>query len=136
MPLTPSELRAVALALALSLGVPLLSGCGPGDGAGSRASAVSAAPAVQDRALQAELEQQERVGQAHPREHVRELLAIETRAAVGSPERLEALSQRAALLAQLRDRSGHEAALEAMKAWPEAAPTRAQIPLALMLARA
>jgi len=130
------ELHAAALALALSLALPLLSGCGPGDGAGSRPSAAPAGTPVHDRALQAELEQQERVGQAHPREHVRELQAIESRAAVGSAERLEALSQRAALLAQLRDRAGHEAAIEEIKAWPASSPTRAQIPLALMLARA
>lgn len=129
------EWAAALLALALSLAMPLLSGCGPQGGADSRDAAASAT-GVQDRALQAELEQQERIASAHPREHLRELQAIESRAAPGSAERLEALSQRAALLAQLRDRSGHEAAVEALKAWPESSPVRAQIPLALMLARA
>jgi diguanylate cyclase (GGDEF)-like protein len=122
-----------ALALALALALPLLAGCGPREA--SMPGAATAGSGVPDRALQGELEQQERVGQAHPREHLRELQAIESRAAAGSAERLEALSQRAALLAQLRDRSGHEAALEAMKAWPEDSPVRAQVPLALMLAK-
>ena len=129
------EGRAAVLALALSLAMPLLSGCGPQGSADTRDAAASAV-GVQDRALQAELEQQERIASAHPREHLRELQAIESRAAPGSSERLEALSQRAALLAQLRDRTGHEAAVEALKAWPETSPVRAQIPLALMLARA
>ena len=123
-----------AAALALALALPLLAGCGPREAATPGAAA--AGSGVPDRALQGELEQQERVGQAHPREHLRELQAIEARAAAGSAERLEALSQRAALLAQLRDRSGHEAALEALKAWPEDSPVRAQVPLALMLAKA
>ncbi len=123
-----------APAFALALALSLLAGCGPREAA--TPGAATAGSGVPDRALQGELEQQERVGQAHPREHLRELRAIEARAAAGSAERLEALSHRAALLAQLRDRSGHEAALEALKAWPEDSPVRAQVPLALMLAKA
>ena len=131
------EPRAAVLALALSLGLAMLAGCGPQDSGGTRPTAASSPGSTsRDRALQAELEQQERIAQAHPREHLRELQALESRAAPGSSERLEALSQRAALLAQLRDRTGHEAALEAMKAWPDPSPARAQVPLALMLARA
>jgi len=83
-----------------------------------------------------ELEQQERIGLAKPEEHIRQLLDLEARLPAGSAQRLEALSQRAALLAQIRDRTGHEAALETLKAWPASSPVRAQVPLALMLARA
>ncbi|OWQ88501.1 hypothetical protein CDN99_16750 [Roseateles aquatilis] len=107
-----------------------MAGCSPEGGSGA------ADVVVQDRALRGELEQQERVGTAHPRDHARELLTLEARAAEGSAERLEALSLRAALLAQLRDRPGHEAAVEELKQWPDASPVRAQVPLALMLARA
>ncbi|MBO9686538.1 GGDEF domain-containing protein [Roseateles chitosanitabidus] len=118
------------LLLVVASAMPLLTGC-------DRSPAADTPTVeVRDRALQGELEQLERIGTAHPREHVKDLLALEARAAPGSAERLEALSQRAALLAQVRDRPGHEAAVEALKQWPESSPVRAQVPLALMLAKA
>ncbi|SEL77099.1 diguanylate cyclase (GGDEF) domain-containing protein [Roseateles sp. YR242] len=108
----------------------LLAGC-----PANPSPSVTEAPA-HDRAVIAELEQQERIGLAQPQEHVRQLLTLEAGLPPGSAERLEAVSQRAALLAQVRDRTGHEAAVETIKAWPADAPARAQVPLALMLARA
>ncbi|UXH78214.1 GGDEF domain-containing protein [Roseateles amylovorans] len=104
-------------------------------GCGDRREDVPVA-ATQDRALRSELEQQERIGLAHPQAHAQALAQLEASSPFGSAERLEAISQRAALLAQLRDRPGHEAAVESLKAWPEASPMRRQVPLALMLARA
>ncbi len=83
-----------------------------------------------------ELEQQERIGLAQPQEHVRQLLDLEARLPADSAERMEAISQRAALLAQIRDRTAHEAAVESLKTWPADSPSRAQVPLALMLAKA
>jgi diguanylate cyclase (GGDEF)-like protein len=109
----------------------LLTGC-PAQQAAPRAGDTS----VQDRATVSELEQQERIGLAQPQEHVRQLLDLEARMPADSPQRMEAISQRAALLAQVRDRSGHEAAVEALKTWPANSPARAQVPLALMLAKA
>lgn len=121
-------MAAVALA-----SVSLLSGC-PAREVDARAGAET--PAAQDRAMALELEQQERIGSAQPQEHIQQLLALEARLPAGSAERMEAVSQRAALLAQIRDRSGHEAALETLKGWPASSPMRTQVPLALMLAKA
>ncbi len=92
--------------------------------------------AVQDRALRGELEQQERIGIAHPQTHAQELARLATRSPAGSAEQLEAISQQAALLAQLRDRAGHEALLNDLKDWPALSPVRRQIPLATAIARA
>ncbi|MET0209609.1 MAG: diguanylate cyclase [Burkholderiaceae bacterium] len=120
----------LAMAMALTMALTLVTGCRQ-DGRGDTAGTV-----VQDRALLAELEQEERLTLANPRERIPQLAALEARAAPGSAERLEAVSLRAGLMAVVRDRPGHEAALETIKQWPESSPVRAQVPLALMLARA
>lgn len=117
------------------LGGGLLGGCS-GEAPGPDRAASAPRPAMHDRALMAELEQHERIAQARPEDHLPELARLQARAAPGSAERLEALSQRAALYAQLRDRPGHEAAIEEMRRWPSPSPVAAQLPLALMLARA
>lgn len=120
--------------LAAVLGsVALLTGCPARETTTGPAAGASASL---DRAMALELEQQERIGIAQAQEHVRQLLDLEARLPAGSAERMEAVSQRAALLSQIRDRTAHEAAVETLKTWPANAPSRAQVPLALMLAKA
>lgn len=111
----------------------LLAGCPARETAAGPAAGASASL---DRAMALELEQQERIGLAQPQEHVRQLLDLEARLPADSAERMEAISQRAALLAQIRDRTAHESAVETLKTWPASSPARAQVPLALMLAKA
>jgi len=135
---TPAGAAWLRLALALSLGLALgLQACQPPAApVAPTASSPSAASQLRgSNASWAALEQIERRDIALPRQDAQALLNLLEQLPAGSAERLEALSLRSILLANLGDRSGLDQILHELEQWPKEA-LRPAAQLAAKLARA
>ncbi|MEJ6001408.1 GGDEF domain-containing protein [Paucibacter soli] len=127
---------AACLRLALSLGLTLgLPACQPPAAPVTASPPVAAGQLRGSSASWAALEQIERRDIALPKQDAQALQSLLEQLPAGSAERLEALSLRATLLANLGERSGLDQILQELEQWPKEA-LRPAAQLAAKLARA